>query len=103
MYDLTRNYPADERYGLVAQLRRAAISVMSNIAEGSKRITQRDYAHFLNIAEGSAAEIESLLITSTDQAYLDTESADEAIYAVDEISRMLFALRRSVLSRTNAP
>ncbi|HEY2805110.1 MAG TPA: four helix bundle protein [Gemmatimonadales bacterium] len=77
VYELTRNFPASERFGLVSQLRRAAVSIMSNIAEGSRRLTPRDYAHFLNIAEGSAAEIEPLMVTSQDQGCLDDASSVE--------------------------
>ncbi len=71
---------------------------MSNIAEGSKRATPRDYAHFLNIAEGSSAEIETLLITSGDQSFLAESDVNATVLMADEISRMLYALRKRVLS-----
>ncbi len=58
VYRLTESFPQQERYGLTAQLRRAALSVPTNIAEGSKRLTSLEYARFLNIAEGSLAETE---------------------------------------------
>src|SRR5215470_7007719 len=70
VYRLTKNFPAEERYGLTSQLRRAALSVPTNIAEGSKRQTNAEYARFLNIAEGSLAESEYLLMVSRDLGYV---------------------------------
>ena len=66
IYKVTGGFPAEERFGLTGQLRRAATSVATNIAEGSKRESARDYGHFLNIAEGSVAEVEELLMLSRD-------------------------------------
>src|SRR5713226_1255009 len=70
VYRLTKSFPSDERYGLTSQLRRAVLSVPTNIAEGSKRHTNPEYARFLNIAEGSLAETEYLLMVSRDLGYL---------------------------------
>jgi len=81
------------RFGLTAQLRRAATSVPTNIAEGSKRRRSADYARFLNIAEGSAAEIEYLLMLSRDLGYLTRQQAEPLLRETSEISRMLYALR----------
>src|ERR1041384_192342 len=69
VYRLTVKFPAEERFGLVAQLRRAILSVPTNIAEGSKRQSSQEYGRFLNIAEGSIAEAEYLLIVSRDLAF----------------------------------
>jgi four helix bundle protein len=96
VYRLTTSFPSDERFGLRSQMRRAAASVPTNIAEGSRRRSSRDYAHLLNIAEASLAELEYLFILSRDLGYLDDEAATRHIAETTEISRMVHALRRRV-------
>jgi len=96
VYRVTARFPEDERFGLVSQLRRAAVSVPCNIAEGTKRQRAPDYARFLNIAEGSLAETEYLLILSADLGYLGTEMKDQLTGEAQEIARMLHALRQKV-------
>lgn len=96
LYRHATRFPGDERFGLTAQLRRAAVSVPTNIAEGSKRQGRNDYARFLNIAEGSLAETEYLARLSRDLGYLEAQAADTILTEVGEISRMLHALRRKV-------
>ena len=98
VYRATLRLPRDEQFGLSAQLRRASVSVVANIAEGAKREHRSDYAHFLNIAEGSLAEVQCLLLLCDDFGYrLDPrlELRNEA----DRTARMLTALRKSVLRR----
>jgi four helix bundle protein len=96
VYGLTEGFPATERFGLVSQLRRAAVSVASNVAEGSRRVGSRDYARFLNIAEGSAAETEYLILLSRDLGHLPAPQAENALRCVSDISNMLLALRTRV-------
>ncbi len=100
IYRLTAKFSADERFGLVSQLRRAILSVPTNIAEGSKRISKQEYARFLNIAEGSLAETEYLLMVSRDLGYLAPDASKTALIETSEIARMLHALRSKV-ERTN--
>ena len=100
LYRLTAKFPGEERFGLVSQLRRAAASVPTNIAEGAKRRGQQDYARFLNIAEGSLAETEYLVLLSRDLGYMSAAAAEAPLTEASEISRMLFSLRSKVNLRS---
>jgi four helix bundle protein len=96
IYRTTFGFPAEERFGLVSQLRRAAVSMPTNIAEGSKRQGSHDYARFLNISEGSLAETEYLLMLSRDLGYLGEDKSKPFLAEVSEIARMLCGLREKV-------
>jgi len=96
VYRLTKALPGDEKYGLVSQLRRAAVSVPTNIAEGSKREGNQDFARFLNIAEGSLAETEYLIMLSRDLDYLTPTSVAPLLLEIKEVARMLHYLRMKV-------
>ena len=96
IYPLTARFPAEERYGLASQLRRAAASVPSNIAEGSKRASNPEYAHYLNIAEGSLAETEYQLILSRDLGYTEAAALEPLFAQIADLARMLHALRKKV-------
>jgi len=96
VYRFTANFPSAERFGLISQLRRAAASIPTNIAEGSKRESNQDYARFLNIAEGSLAETEYLLMLSRDLGFLAGDTADGLMKEITEIARMLNALKQKV-------
>jgi len=96
VYRLTGTFPSDERFGVVAQLRRAMLSVPTNIAEGSKRQSRQEYARFLNVAEGSLAEAEYLLMVSRDLGYLAPEAVGGILGEISEVARMLNNLRVKV-------
>ena len=96
VYRITASFPSAERFGLTAQLRRAAASVPTNIAEGSKRLSNQEYSRFLNIAEGSLVETEYLLMLSRDLGYLALNSSEVMLNEVGEIARMLSGLRTKV-------
>lgn len=96
LYPLAATFPASERFGVTSQLRRAATSVPANIAEGSKRQGKVDFARFLNIAEGSLAETEYFVLLARGLDYLPAERAKPLLTEIDEIARMLYALRTKV-------
>jgi len=102
IYEVTRGFPSDERFGLTSQLRRAAVSISSNIAEGSGRSSDNDFAHFVQIAYGSLMEVVSQIHIAKRQAMLAEESFQDLYSQADEISRMLSGLRSSLL-RTQPP
>jgi four helix bundle protein len=101
VYQVTARFPSEERYGVTGQLRRAATSVPTNIAEGSKRKQAQDYARFLNIAESSLAETDYLILLSRDLGYLDPPTADSLRRETDEIARMLSSLRQKIEASLN--
>src|SRR5262245_10998751 len=93
IYRLSRDFPREERYGLTSQLRRAAVSVPTNIAEGAKRAGAADYARFLNHSEASLAETEYLLRLARDLDYATRDQVRPLISEAIQISRMLCSLR----------
>lgn len=96
IYRVSAGFPQDERFGVTSQLRRAATSIPTNIAEGSRRQGQQEYSRFLNIAQGSAAEAEYLLILSRDLGYVSPAAFDRLVADLDEVARMLHGLRSKV-------
>lgn len=91
VYVLSKKFPADERYALTDQLRRAVVSIPSNIAEGSGRSSNADYAHFLSIARGSLYETMTQLRIAIDLGYIP-ELSEDINSKIDEVGRMLGAM-----------
>jgi four helix bundle protein len=98
VYKHTRNFPADERFGLTNQMRRAAVSISSNIAEGTSRISQTDFGRFIEIATGSVFEVVSQAFIGRRQGFLSEEGFRTLYSTAEEIGRMLSGLRRSLSS-----
>lgn len=90
LYHCTKDFPKEEMYALTSQVRRAVISIPSNIAEGAARNSKKEFIQFLHIALGSAAELETHLIISTRLGYL--KDPTEYLASLDEIKRMLLGL-----------
>lgn len=101
VYILTRKLPEEELFGLTNQVRRAVVSIPSNIAEGFNRGSDKEFIHFLRIAKGSAAEVETQLILCVDLGYLDSDDIVEAIKLYNEILRMLGTLIVRIEQRIN--
>ena len=102
VYEATKTFPKDELYALTNQLRRAAVSIPSNIAEGHARDSTKEFLHHLSFALGSLAEVETQLILAQDLQYLPKESLLSLIQESTEIGRMLRGLQKS-LQRKLAP
>ena len=96
VYDATKQFPSDEKFGLVTQIRRAMISVSSNIAEGSSRNTSKDQSHFYNLAYSSLIEVLNQTILSFDLGYVDATQYENIRTDIEEISNKLNALRKSI-------
>jgi len=99
VYDFTGAFPDDERFGLTTQMRRAAVSISSNIAEGSARFSPADHARFLEIATGSLFEVVSQTRISLNRQLITQDQHDQIYAAAEEQSRMLSGLRRSLLAK----
>ena len=98
VYRITSTFPRDELYGLVSQIRRSAVSIPSNIAEGAARQTKREFQQFLHIALGSASELETQFIIAGRLGYCDALQMEAMSREMDQIRRMLLGLIRQLRS-----
>jgi four helix bundle protein len=101
IYQITRDFPSVEQYGIISQMRRSAVSISSNIAEGCGRFTQADLARFLDISFGSACELESLTVLSRRLDYLKPEVQTSLLADIEEVKRMLTGFIQKV--KNNSP
>lgn len=92
LYELTNTYPPDEKFGLIAQIRRAVVSVPVNIAEGAARKGKKEFIHFLHIALGSLTELDTLILLSRDLGFISNEKAALLINEMDAIGKMIYGL-----------
>jgi four helix bundle protein len=96
IYEATRGFPRDEMYGLTSQLRRAAVSVPSNIAEGQARFSRKEFHHFLSLARGSLVEIETQLIIAQNLGYVSRGEEHALLEEASELGRILNGLIASI-------
>lgn len=96
VYAATAEFPKREVYGLANQMRRAAVSVPSNIAEGQARFSKRDFRHFLRASRGSVAELETQVLIAQRLKYIDHTSAETILSSINEVSRILSGLISSI-------
>jgi len=99
VYKLTRNFPDQERFGLTNQMRRAAVSISSNIAEGSSRISRPDFARFVEIATGSLFEAVSQSFLGRNQGFLNNDLFRQLYAAAEKQGKMLSGLRSALLNK----
>ncbi len=101
VYEETQSLPKDEKFGLTAQIRRAAVSIPANIAEGAARKSTKEFANFLSIAQGSASEVETELLIAHRLGYLDEAAYRKLRSEVDDIGRMITGLSQYLKNKTS--
>jgi four helix bundle protein len=102
LYEATANFPSDERFGIVAQMRRAAVSIPSNIAEGAARGSKRFFTSALQIARASLSELDTQIVVSKRLGYLDDATATRLVGMLEEVERMLNGLIRATQRKVAA-
>jgi len=96
VYKMTESFPRDERFGLISQIRRAAVSIAANIAEGAGRHTSKEFKYFLSNAQGSVSELATELLIAQRLGYLKIEAFNIGNMELTSIGRMIFGLSRSL-------
>lgn len=92
IYKITAKFPSDEKFGIISQIRRAGVSIPNNIAEGSGRKSDKEFAQFLSVSMGSANEVEYLIELSKDLGFLNLKEAENLFSLIAEIQSMLYVL-----------
>lgn len=103
VYRATESFPKEERFGLTSQIRRAAVSVAANIAEGAGRNSSKEFAYFLSNAQGSASELATELLIAHRLLFLKRETYEQMMQTLDSIGRMIVGLSRNVRAKAKAP
>lgn len=103
IYNSTKVFPKEETYGLISQMRRAAVSISSNIAEGQTRHTVKQFFQFLSIARSSLSELETQIILSYRLNYLNENQKKELLDSAEEIGKMLSSLMKTLTKSKNSP
>ena len=96
VYIITKDFPSEEKFGLTSQVRRAAVSIASNIAEGAGRYSDKEFAQFLSIASGSSFEVGTQLLLSEQLVFSSNENLIDVLNKLSELERMILGLRKSL-------
>lgn len=99
IYKNSETFPKDERFGLTSQIRRAAVSIPANIAEGAARQSSKEFLHFLSIAQGSASEVETEILIAFKLGYMDESIYSNLRSQLDALGRMLIGLSQHISKR----
>lgn len=99
LYENTKYFPEEEKFGLISQIRRSSISISSNIAEGAGRNSIKEFLHFLGVANGSCYELENQLIISNRLDYISNEEFEKMEAIIFEIQKMIFSLKKSLKAK----
>ena len=103
IYEITDKFPAQDKFGLIDQMRRSAVSVGSNIAEGAGRNSQKEFFHFLGVSNGSASELHFQIELSFRRKYITETDKHQVLEHIDAITRMNINLQQSLISKRNKP
>lgn len=98
LYEVTKAYPTEEKFGLISQIRRAAVSVPVNIAEGAARKGKKEFIHFLHIALGSLTELDTLILLSCDLGFISNDESVSLIDEMDSIGKLIYGLIKKIES-----
>lgn len=101
IYRITSSFPGEERFGLTNQMRRAAVSIPSNVAEGHARVGRNEFRHFISVAMGSTAELETQILLSADLGYLQESEKENLSMRLDTIGKMLRGLYKSLSTQVS--
>ncbi|WP_379085180.1 four helix bundle protein [Pedobacter sp. UC225_65] len=101
VYKATSNFPTDERFGLISQLRRAAVSISSNIAEGAGRNSTKEFNNFLGIANGSSFELHTQLVIANRLGMLTVETLEPLLAQIDELQKMTYGFQQMLDKKIN--
>ncbi len=100
VYKITKRFPKEELYGITSQIRRAVISIPTNIVEGSGRQTSKEFSRYLSIAAGSASEVEYLIMLSKELAFINEQESNPLLTEIDEIKKMLHSFQIKINSNS---
>ncbi|UYZ62167.1 four helix bundle protein [Hymenobacter weizhouensis] len=95
-YTSCAGFPDDERFGLISQMRRAAVSIPSNVAEGAGRDSAKEFQHFLSVSNGSSYELETQFLLAESFGYISAAATEEICSRLGELQRMIYGLRKSL-------
>lgn len=99
LYKISSTFPSEEKFGLTNQIRRASVSIESNLAEGAGRSSSKEFSRFLDIAQGSAFEVKCQILIAKDLSYIDNQKSELLMEKINEVSRMITSLNQKLKTK----